>query len=98
MTKSEKRKLLRAFEVAYEMAYRRGFQHGFVAKKQAPPGVVLTDRQVHDWRFSPVGTTTKAPPGSGGYQGKILDRILMESRDDVIREFVRRIDLAEANP
>lgn len=88
MSKSEKRKLIRAFEVAFELAYRRGFHHGFVAREENPK---MTEAQIATWRSGPVRTTMTPPPGRGGWQGRIIDRMVFECRGhgDVIRAFLR---------
>ena len=88
MTLTEKRHLMRAFEVAYELAYRRGFQHGFVSRDEAKPP---SRSAVTEWRARPVRKTERSPPGSGGGAVRIAYRMLFESREhgEVIRDFLR---------
>lgn len=87
MTKSQKRRLVRAFAAAYELAYRRGFQHGYVVREENPK---ITGREIAEWRSSPVKERCSPPPGSGGQQPTPLSRMLFESREhgEVIREFL----------
>lgn len=94
MTRREKVRLIRAFEVAYELAYRRGFHHGFVAHGDGEMG--LTEAGVADWRSSPV-RSRETPPHwprrwpSGWFSCRMIDRMMSESREhgDVIRDFVQ---------
>lgn len=88
MTKREKQRLVRAFEVAYELAYRRGYQHGFVARDQPSHG---SEGRVATWRFGQVKRTETRPPGSVGRPCRIIERMTFESRDqgEVIEAFLR---------
>lgn len=88
LTKSQKRRLIRALETAYELAYRRGFHHGFVVRDENPK---ITERHIAEWRSSSVSERCSPPPGSGGWQPSIVSRMLSESREhgEVIQDFIR---------
>lgn len=97
MTKSQKRRLVRAFAAAYELAYRRGFQHGFVVREENPK---ITGAEISESRSAPVKERCSPPPGSGGHQPTPLSWMLFESREhgEVIREFLQtepRLDVED---